>query len=189
MSRPRRARPGVAPKVRISAGRVAYRVVETSAGFVAFSAGVKGLRRVTMPKVDPRSAEREICAADAGASRDPRLMQSFAEALVAYFAGRPVRFAEFPLDCADASAFERAVWEACRRIGYGETTSYAGLAARVGRPRAARAVGNAMRRNRFPIIVPCHRVVCSDGSLGGYGGSAGLRLKQDLIEMEAGAAR
>ena len=70
-------------------------------------------------------------------------------------------------------------------IPYGETVSYAEIARRVGRPRAYRAVGAANGRNPIPIIIPCHRVVASDGGLGGYGG--GLPLKRRLLELEAGA--
>jgi methylated-DNA-[protein]-cysteine S-methyltransferase len=85
----------------------------------------------------------------------------------------------------EGTAFDREVWRAVAAIPYGETVSYAEIARRVGRPRAYRAVGAANGRNPIPIIIPCHRVVASDGGLGGYGG--GLPLKRRLLELEAGA--
>jgi len=84
------------------------------------------------------------------------------------------------------TAFDREVWNAVGAVPYGETVSYAEIARRVGRPRAYRAVGAANGRNPIPIIIPCHRVVASDGGLGGYGG--GLPLKRRLLELEAGTA-
>ena len=78
-----------------------------------------------------------------------------------------------------------AVWKACRAVGYGKTTSYGELARRAGRPGAARAVGTAMRRNPWPIVVPCHRVLKGDGSIGGYSGRGGVKFKRQLLEMEA----
>ncbi len=89
-----------------------------------------------------------------------------------------------PLDV-HATAFRRRVWEALRRIPTGETRSYGDVAASVGAPRAARAVGTACATNPIPIVVPCHRVVASDGSLGGYAG--GLARKRQLLDAEATA--
>lgn len=85
------------------------------------------------------------------------------------------------------SAFERRVWTALQQIPFGETTSYGRLAFRLGTPGAARAVGRANGRNRIAIVVPCHRVIQEDGSLGGYGG--GLDRKQKLLSLEREGAR
>ncbi|HKE43248.1 MAG TPA: methylated-DNA--[protein]-cysteine S-methyltransferase [Steroidobacteraceae bacterium] len=100
-----------------------------------------------------------------------------------YFAGeRQV----FDLELAMAGTpFQRAVWSALREIPYGETISYGELARRLGRPRAVRAVGSANGANPVPIIVPCHRVIGSDGSLTGFGG--GLDMKRRLLALEGAA--
>jgi len=98
-----------------------------------------------------------------------------------YFAGERVRF-RFALGDKGATPFQRAVWRALRRIPYGEVRSYGWVAKAVGRPRAARAVGRACGANPWPIVVPCHRVIAADGSLGGY--SAGLRWKRLLLGLE-----
>jgi methylated-DNA-[protein]-cysteine S-methyltransferase len=83
------------------------------------------------------------------------------------------------------SDFQRAVVGHCRRIPPGQTLTYGQLAARVGRPRAARAVGRVMATNRFPLIVPCHRVVAAGGVLGGFSAPQGLAMKKRLLAAEA----
>jgi methylated-DNA-[protein]-cysteine S-methyltransferase len=102
--------------------------------------------------------------------------------LAEYFDGRRRGF-DLPLKPA-GSPFELAVWRALEAIPYGETMSYGELAARIGRPDAARAVGTANGRNPIAVIVPCHRVIGADGSLTGYGG--GLERKRLLLDLEAG---
>lgn len=111
---------------------------------------------------------------------DDRLLSQAASQLCAYFAGELTSF-DLPLSLA-GTAFQRAVWAGLRDIPYGETISYGELARRVGQPSASRAVGLANGRNPVSIVVPCHRVVGSDGSLTGYGG--GLPRKQYLLALE-----
>jgi methylated-DNA-[protein]-cysteine S-methyltransferase len=107
-------------------------------------------------------------------------------AFEAYFAGE---LRVWPLRVAAAgSAFQHLVWDALTRIPYAATCTYGQLAAAVGRPGAARAVGAANRVNPVPIVVPCHRVIGADGSLTGYAGRTGLDLKRQLLDLEAGVA-
>jgi O-6-methylguanine DNA methyltransferase len=110
---------------------------------------------------------------------DPALAEA-ARQLEEYFSGRRRRF-EMPLDLC-GTPFQKRVWAELQRIPYGETWSYARLAGQVGTPKGFRAVGHANGSNPVAIIVPCHRVIGSDGSLGGYTG--GLDLKARLLEME-----
>lgn len=98
-----------------------------------------------------------------------------------YFAGDRRRF-ELPLDRSLSHGFRRRVLEELVEVGYGEVTSYQELAARVGHPRASRAVGTAMATNPIPIVQPCHRVLRSGGALGGYGG--GVDVKRRLLRLE-----
>jgi methylated-DNA-[protein]-cysteine S-methyltransferase len=100
--------------------------------------------------------------------------------LAEYFAGKRRRF-EVPL-APDGTQFQRAVWQAISKVGFGETISYGELARRAGHPGSARAAGAATGRNPIGIIVPCHRVMGSDGSLTGYAG--GLARKRALLELE-----
>ena len=107
-----------------------------------------------------------------------RLMHLFAD----YFAGVAVDFGEVPLDPSFGTPFQRAVWEAARDVSHGHTTTYGKLAARIGSPGAARAVGSALGENPLCIVVPCHRVLAANGRLGGF--SAGLDWKRCLLRLE-----
>jgi methylated-DNA-[protein]-cysteine S-methyltransferase len=112
-------------------------------------------------------------------SEDPLLAEAEAQ-LAAYFAGERSRF-ELPLS-PRGTDFQRSVWSAVGAIPYGATTTYAALAASLGRPSACRAVGAANGRNPLPVIVPCHRVIGASGALTGYGG--GLDVKRALLDLE-----
>ena len=109
------------------------------------------------------------------------LLQRAAQQLDEYFAGRRSAF-DLPLDLAGGSAFQQAVWSALLTIDFGATCSYGAIASAIGRPSAVRAVGAAVGRNPVSLIVPCHRVVGSNGSLTGYGG--GLERKVALLVLE-----
>ena len=105
--------------------------------------------------------------------------------LTEFAAGKPVSFDKITVRTEQRTEFQKKVLIATRAIGFGETLSYGELAARVGSPRAARAVGSVMSSNSVPIIIPCHRVVGSGGALGGFSAPQGISLKQRLLEMEA----
>ncbi len=111
------------------------------------------------------------------------LLPRFKQEVLDYFAGRRVRFS-VPIDLSDVSPFWREVLEQCRRIPYGKTATYGDLARAVGRPGAARAVGGAMAHNQVPLVIPCHRVLRSDGSLGGFSSPDGIRLKERMLRLE-----
>jgi methylated-DNA-[protein]-cysteine S-methyltransferase len=133
----------------------------------------------------------DVAEAVTGAPDDPRqaLLEQAVGDLERWLAGEPVGF-DVPLDLTGSSAWDRAVLEGVRRIPWGRTESYGGVARMIGRPGAARAVGGAVGRNPIGVIVPCHRVIAGDGSIGGYGGDAWgsrasrLALKRDLLRME-----
>jgi methylated-DNA-[protein]-cysteine S-methyltransferase len=115
---------------------------------------------------------------------DAKAVADAAIQLEQYFAGERT---EFDVDIElDGTPFERRVWDEVRAIPYGETATYAEIAERIGRPGACRAVGRANGRNPVALIVPCHRVIGSDGSLTGYAG--GLEMKRALLDLEAAAA-
>ena len=106
------------------------------------------------------------------------------EALQDYALGNPVDFSGFQLQLPPRTPFRDLVLAATRSLNYGETVSYGELARRVGHPGAARAVGTVMSTNRFPIVIPCHRVLAAGNRLGGYTSPAGTDLKQRLLTME-----
>ncbi|MFB3880018.1 MAG: methylated-DNA--[protein]-cysteine S-methyltransferase [Armatimonadota bacterium] len=116
------------------------------------------------------------------AGKPTPLLNALAADLRRYFAGERVGFSRYRLDLSGVPPFLAKALRQARGIPYGQVRSYGWLAAAAGNPRAARAAGQAMARNRLPIIVPCHRVIASDGSLGGFGG--GLEMKRRLLELE-----
>ena len=113
--------------------------------------------------------------------KDPPTLAAAADELRAYFAGELRSFA-VPLRT-DGTPFQQKVWGELRRIPYGQTISYAELASRVGNPLAARAVGSANGKNPICVVIPCHRVIAADGTLGGFGG--GLWRKEWLLKHES----
>lgn len=102
-----------------------------------------------------------------------------------YAAGETVDFADAPLSLEHLTTFGKSVIAACRKIPWGETRSYGELAAKCGSPGAARAVGSVMAKNRYPLIVPCHRVLAAGGEIGGYSAVDGLQTKRRLLAMES----
>lgn len=109
------------------------------------------------------------------------LLRKIAKKLSAWAEGRRASF-DFPLDLREGTPFQQRVWRAIATIPWGEARSYAWLARAAGKPRACRAVAQACGANPVPIIIPCHRVIASDGTLGGFSG--GLELKRKLLRLE-----
>jgi len=118
---------------------------------------------------------------DAVEARD--VLPGFRQAVVDHFDGKRERFS-IEIDLSRLPPFHQSVLEACRRIPYGQTASYADLARAVGKPNAARAVGGAMARNPLPLVVPCHRVLHADGSIGGFSSIDGVDEKARLLRLE-----
>jgi len=129
----------------------------------------------------PAGVRRIEFTSRGGHSHSSTMMRETLRQLRAYFAGE-LRTFDVPLEMI-GTEFQRRVWQALRKIPYGETRSYSQLASRIGAPRAVRAVGAANGRNPIPIIVPCHRVIGASGHLVGFGG--GLEWKRFLLDLEA----
>jgi len=115
--------------------------------------------------------------------REDVFFDSIEKLLSRYWAGEPIEF-DLKLDLSCATPFQIDVWETLCRIPFGETRNYAWVAEQIDRPSAYRAVGHACGRNRLPILIPCHRVIRKDDSLGGYTG--GLKIKRFLLRLEDG---
>ena len=164
---------------------------ETRLGWVGLLASDSGIRRATLPRRSPEDCAAELGKDAEAATADPERFADLRARLIRYFDGRDEAFDDIPLDLSGASEFHRRAWAACRTIPRGETRSYKWLAnAAAGNPNAARAAGGAMARNRVPIIIPCHRVVGTDGALRGFGsGQTRIDLKRRLLDMESGANR
>lgn len=118
---------------------------------------------------------------DSYEKKETKIIKEMAKQLKAYFAGKLKQF-DVPL-CLKGTQFQRDSWQALMEIPYGQTCSYKDVAIKLGNPKAVRAVGLANNRNKIPIVIPCHRVIGSNGKLVGYAG--GLSIKQQLIDLEA----
>lgn len=161
-----------------------YTIFNTAMGWVGILGSDSGLLAATPPQSSAREAERLLGERLKSATRSEKPFRETIERLRAYFAGQRVDFPD-ELDLSSATPFQRQVWRLTRLIPYGETRSYGWIAERLGKSRAARAVGQALARNRLPVIIPCHRVV-GDGGLGGYSGGVGM--KKSLLRLEASAS-
>ncbi len=131
-----------------------------------------------LPHQPPREKR---CHWSADRREEGSLLRQLARDLEGYFSGKPVQW-QWPLNWSQGTSFQRQVWRTLCQIPYGETRSYQWLATQVGRPRGMRAVGQANKRNPFPLIAPCHRIIHADGRLGGY--ASGTRIKTRLLELE-----
>ena len=149
-------------------------VIDSPVGLLCVAADDDGLCAIEFPD------NRHPVKHDGWCDGDNIVLREARRQLDEYFAGKRRRFA-LPLS-PHGTEFQRAVWAALETISYGETISYAQLAARIGKPAAVRAVGAANGRNPLPIVLPCHRVIGADGSLTGFGG--GLPTKQFLLKLE-----
>ena len=164
-----------------------FALFNTDLGWMGVVGSQRGLRGVILPqeskeavlgRVQGRGYTVEIC--------DSSSFGYLPQRIGLYFEGKKVHFPD-KLDFAGASRFQQSVWQVARTIPYGETKSYGWVAFQLNSPKAARAVGQALGRNPLPIIIPCHRVLSSDGELGGF--SAGLEMKKHLLRLENAARK
>ena len=149
-----------------------FHAVQVKDGWIKLGYSEKGLKECGFPS---KSDKRFV------AIKNPKYIVKLSKDITKYFSGQKVDF-KCSFDLEDFSVFEKAVWKATKLIPYGKKISYGELSKRLGKPKAARAVGNALGKNPVPIVIPCHRVIKSDGSLGGFSG--GLGWKKRLLDME-----
>ena len=159
-----------------------YHIFQTEMGWAGIAGSDGKISDLELPKPTREEAESALNEGIEGTLVESEHdFSGQAEGIAAYFGGKRVQF-DCEVDVSHAGSFDRRVWAAAREIPYGELETYAGLAARIGCPRGARAVGQALGRNRIPMIIPCHRILRSDGTLGGFG--CGLEWKRKLLGLE-----
>ena len=165
---------------------VSFDVADTQIGPLLLAVTERGLCRISFDPEPDRETETLARTFGVRVLRAPRELDPVRRELDEYFEGRRRAF-DLPLDLRGREGFSRDILERLANVPYGEVTTYKSLAVEAGNPRAARAVGTIMNRNPIPIVLPCHRVVGSNGSLVGYGG--GLERKRLLLDLEAGTPR
>ncbi len=166
---------------------------ETELGWMAALGRGAVLRQLTIAHASPSRAlaalDHDQIAAEDGVLHIGRWNPKLIARVQAFAEGAMDDFLDVEIDPLDRGEFALRVIDCCRRIPWGQTVSYGELAQRAKAPRAARAVGTVMASNCVSLIVPCHRVIKSDGRVGGYGSPAGIDLKKRLLALEAQAAR
>ena len=168
------------------ATRPGFALFETALGACAIAWSGSGIVGVQLPEASESRSRARIQRRFAGAreAAPPPEVQHAIDSIVALLAGRRVDLSGLALDIAAVPAFDRRVYAIAREIGPGATLTYGEVAARLGDARLARDVGQALARNPFAIVVPCHRVLAADGRLGGFSASGGPATKQRLLAIE-----
>jgi methylated-DNA-[protein]-cysteine S-methyltransferase len=165
-----------------------FTLFDTAIGRCGVAWSDRGLVGVQLPEAaDTATRERMLQRFPAAAERPPPPQVRLAiDSIVALLQGEPSDLSTIALDMEGVAPFHRRVYEVARTIPPGKTLAYGEVAARAGAPGAARAVGQALGHNPFPIIVPCHRVVSADGKIGGFSAHGGTATKRRMLAIEAG---
>ncbi|NGZ09452.1 MAG: methylated-DNA--[protein]-cysteine S-methyltransferase [Nitrospira sp. LK70] len=152
-------------------------------GWMGIAESPKGIRAIVLPKRSKRAVESDLRAQSDGSlqQEESARLEAARRQLLDYIAGRRNTF-DVSLDLSEGTPFQRKVWRTLQRVPYGKLRSYQWIASRVGGKYYARAVGNAVGANPIPIVIPCHRIVAHDASLGGFSG--GLSMKRKLLALE-----
>jgi len=165
-----------------------YTLFATAIGGIGIVWGERGVIGVQLPEGNDAATlarvERQHPQAEAETAAPPPDVQRAIDGIVALVAGRPADLRDVAVDLAATPEFDQRVYEVARGIAPGDTTTYGEIAARLGEPRAAREVGQALGHNPVPLIVPCHRVLAAGGKLGGFSARGGVTTKLRLLGIE-----
>jgi methylated-DNA-[protein]-cysteine S-methyltransferase len=169
----------------------AFTLFETAIGSCAIAWGGSGVLALQLPEADNDRTRARMLRRwpDAREEPPPPTVQRAVDGVVALLSGGAVDLSTVPLDMGCVPAFDRRVYEVARTIPPGQTLTYGDVAARLGDPGAAREVGQALGRNPFAVIVPCHRVLAAGGKTGGFSATGGVATKLRLLEIERARLR
>ena len=163
-----------------------YTIFKTKWGYFGLAAADNGLLLTCLPAGEREKVKSHLLRKFPSARYDKALFKRVQEQIIAYFEGARVSFREdVPVILNGLGVFTKRVLTACRDIEFGRIVTYGRLAKLAGKAGAARAVGGVMAKNPLPLIIPCHRVICANGSLGGFSASGGVNLKKRLLQLEA----
>lgn len=166
-----------------------YTLVSTARGWVGIAFSDRGVRRLNLPVQDENEAVSLLATGNTQSLHKGDGMGFLERQVTDYFDGKKAQF-DCVLDLSGSTPFRRRVWKATMQIPYGEVRSYKWVAERIGKPSACRAVGHALAANPLPVIIPCHRVIRSDGRPGGFGGRKGnVQTKLMMLSLEGCRSR
>ncbi len=166
-----------------------FALFPTALGWMAIVGHGNTLQRLVFGYASPDETMTALGELHAATAREGRVLPTLVRRLKAFARGAADDFRDVRIDLGPRTDFQRRVLAACRRIGWGKTSTYGLLAEAAGCPRAARAVGTVMATNQIPLVIPCHRVLASGGKLGGYGNPLGLEMKKRLLAAEVASPR
>lgn len=162
-----------------------YVIFDTKWGYFGLAGTESTLCRSRLPEPESKKIEFELLKNLSDVKFDKTFFKVLQQQITAYFKGASVNFSpDIPIDFNGFGSFSRKVLTTCRNIKFGRTISYSGLAQKADRPAASRAVGNALAKNPLPLIIPCHRVLRTDGKMGGFSAPGGISLKKRMLTLE-----
>jgi O-6-methylguanine DNA methyltransferase len=161
-----------------------YVIFKTKFGYFGLAGTESALCRTYLPEPNSTSLRRRLQKDLPGAEFDENYFEDLQEQITGYFEGARVDFSRVPVALDGLSVFSRKVLTACKKVKTGRTITYAELAKKADRPNASRAVGGTMARNPLPLIIPCHRVIRTDGKMGGFSAPGGIFLKKKMLKLE-----
>ena len=165
-----------------------YIIFSTDWGWAGFVAGQEGLKILVLPEERKEDVlvkiKKELKCNNLIEEKEG--WENLIKDIKKYFIGNKVDFSNWQLDLNEYTDFQRSILQTVKKIPYGKIQTYKKVAETANYPKAYRAVGNTMRNNPIPLIIPCHRVIKSDGTLGGFSGKEGIALKKRMIDLEKG---
>ena len=159
-------------------------IFKTKWGYFGLAGTESGLCRTYLPEPNSASVKRRLLESLPHAELDKNFFKDLQEQIAGYFESARIDFSRVAVTLNGFSVFSQEILTACRKIKTGQTETYSELAKRAGRPNASRAVGGVMARNPLPLIIPCHRVIRSDGKMGGFSAPGGIPLKKKMLQLE-----
>lgn len=163
-----------------------YAIFQTKWGYFGLAGTESGLCRTQLPGSNPEKIKTLLLTNLHAAQFDKTFCKNLQKQIIAYFEGDCVKFSrDIPLIFDGFTSFGKSVLKACRKIEIGQTITYSQLAKKAGSPNASRAVGSTLAKNPMPLIIPCHRVLRSDGKLGGFSAPGGITVKKKMLDLES----
>ena len=165
---------------------IGHAVFETVLGFMGIAWSEKGLTRLCLPQKSRDSIERRLLRFDGAimSGESPQWVRDLIEGIKAYTAGETVAFDQVPVDLRGVDDFRHAIYDAARKLAFGEVTTYGELAKRAGHPGLARETGAALGANPVPLVIPCHRIMAAGGKIGGFSAPGGSATKEKMLGLE-----